>query len=117
MSKIDEFKSFVRKNPRLINHVKSGEMTWQKFYEIYDLYGDDNSAWKDFTEEVATTTAVAASSAGFLGFLKSLDLDSVQNGVNSIQRVVGVLQDLSGKEKAPTQPEYKPRPIYKSFDD
>lgn len=116
MAKIDEFKSFVRKNPRLINHVRSGEMTWQKYFEIYDLYGEDSNAWKDYTEETVATTA-AVSSAGFLDFLKNLDLDSVQNGVNSIQRVVGVLQDLSSKDSGPKTSEYKPRPIYKSFDD
>ena len=46
-----------------------------------------------------------------------MDLDSIQNGVNSLQRVLGVVQDLSGKEdKKPTE-EYKPRPIYKHFED
>lgn len=116
MAKLDEFKAFVRKNPKLINHVKTGEMTWQKFFEIYDLYGEDSNAWKDYTEG-SVATAAPASSANFLGFLKNLDLDSVQNGVNSIQRVVGVLQDLSGKDTTVKTSEYKPRPIYKSFDD
>lgn len=115
MTKIDEFKSFVRKNPRLINYVRTGEMTWQKFFEIYDLYGEDLNAWKDYTEVAVASTAV--SSVNFLDFLKNLDLDSVQNGVNSIQRVVGVLQDLSGKDSSTKTSEYRPRPIYKSFDD
>lgn len=115
MAKVDEFKAFVRKNPRLINYVKTGDMTWQKFFEIYDLYGEDLNVWKEYTEVATATTA--ATSAGFLDFLKNLDLDSVQNGVNSIQRVVGVLQDLSGKDSNVKVPEYKPRPIYKSFDD
>ena len=25
-------------------------MTWQKFYEIYDLYGEDDSIWNDFKD-------------------------------------------------------------------
>ena len=36
--KKDDFKNFVRTKPELIKYVKNGEMTWQKFYEIYDLY-------------------------------------------------------------------------------
>ena len=108
LSKKEEFKDFVRQNPRLINFVKNGKMTWQKFYEIFDLYGDDKEVWKDYLE-VATPGA-----ASFLNILKNIDLDSVQNGVNSIQRVIGVLQDIGGKEEVN---EYKPRPIYKSFDD
>ena len=113
LTKKDEFKEFVRKNPRLINFVKSGDMTWQKFYEIYDLYGDNKEAWKDYLE-VATASAVTSTT--LIDFFKNIDLDSVQNGVNSIQRVIGVLQEMGGKSKSDTS-EYKPRPIYKSFDD
>lgn len=111
MSKKDEFKEFVRKNPRLITFVKNGDMTWQKFYEIFDLYGDNKEAWKDYLE----VAAVTATSTGFLDIFKNIDLDSVQNGVNSIQRVIGLIQDMGGKKE--TKEEYKPRPIYKSFDD
>ena len=39
---VDSFKMFVRKNPNLIKYVNNNEMTWQKFYEMYDLYGEDN---------------------------------------------------------------------------
>ena len=39
--KKEEFKQFVRQNPGLIKYVKSGEMSWQKYYEIYDLYGEN----------------------------------------------------------------------------
>ena len=111
MTKLEQFKTFVSKNPRLINYVKSGEMTWQKFYEIYDLYGENKEAWKDYLEVAAS----AATSAGLLNILKNIDLDSVQNGVNSIQRVVGLLQEMGSKKEESS--EYKPRPIYKSFDD
>ena len=45
MTKKDAFKSFVRKNPNLIKYVRTGEMDWQKFYELYDLYGEDETAW------------------------------------------------------------------------
>ena len=110
MSKKDEFKEFVRKNPRLITFVKNGDMTWQKFYEIYDLYGDDKDAWKDYLE-----VAASATSTSFLDIFKNIDLDTVQNGVNSIQRVIGMIQEIGGKKEE--NKEYKPRPIYKSFDD
>ena len=42
MSKLEEFKNFVKDNPKLINYVKNNEMTWQKFYEMYDIYGKEN---------------------------------------------------------------------------
>lgn len=121
MSKIDEFKSFVKDNPRLIKYVKNNEMTWQKFYEIYDLYGNSEDAWKDFlkVETVAATTEVAGDAAAhsdFMSWIKGIDLDSVREGVNSLQRVIGVMQDFGSSKQNKTE-EYKPRPLYKHFED
>ncbi len=111
----EKFKDFVRKNPVLLKHVKDGSMTWQKFYEIYDMYGEDEVAWKDYlTVGAATTSAMA--SFDLMRFLKNLDLDSIQNGVNSMQRVLGLLQDMSSS-KSNTETPRKPRPLYKHFED
>ena len=44
----EKFKDFVKNNPVLLKYVKDGKMTWQKFYEIYDIYGEDKDAWKDY---------------------------------------------------------------------
>lgn len=125
MASIDEFKGFVRKNPRLIKYTKSGEMSWQKFYELYDLYGEDAETWKPYLENAEAKIAAASTAAtgvtsiaDFMGFLKNIDLDSVQNGVSSIQRVLSVVQDLAGKDdKTEKKAEYKPRPLYKHFED
>lgn len=123
MANIEEFKEFVRKNPKLIKYTKSGEMSWQKFYELYDLYGEDETTWKPYlnTEQVvasAATTAGITSFADLMGLLKNVDLDSVQNGVSSIQRVLSVIGDLTSKDtNTEKKTEYKPRPLYKHFED
>ena len=49
MSKKDDFKTFVASKPNLASYVKDGSMTWQKFYELYDLYGENNSVWDDYS--------------------------------------------------------------------
>lgn len=129
MAKKEEFKEFVRNNPKLLKHIKSGDMTWQKFYEIYDMYGEEESVWKDYTqteEKVERTAAAAATGAvtgnaiaDIVNVFKNIDLDSLQNGIGNIQRVLGVIQDF-GKKDTSTEPqktEYKPRPIYKHFED
>lgn len=109
MDKKEAFKIFVKNNPKLINYIKDGSMTWQKFYEIYDLYGEDETAWKSYLG-VATTIG----SVEILNWLKNINLDNVQNGINNIQRVIGLLGDLGSKD---TKEEYKPRPMYKHFED
>ena len=111
MSNKEEFKQFVRENPVLLKHVKSGKMDWQQFYEMYDMYGTDSNVWKEYL----TSPVVAKETFDFMNIFKGLDLDSIQNGVSSLQRVVGLLQDM-GTNKTPNK-EYKPRPIYKHFED
>ena len=122
--KKEEFKEFVKKNPKLITYVKNNEMTWQKFYEMYDLYGESNDVWNEYIpkEEIKkeVKNTVKSGVAGLtlsevVNWFKNVDLDGLQEGIGNVQRVLGVVQDLSGKdEKKPT---YKPRPLYKHFED
>ena len=129
--KKDEFKQFVRKNPKLINYVKSNEMSWQKFYEMYDLYGEDNEVWNEYIkpkEEQLSNSSTTANTvnAGIAGltlsevvnWFKNVDLDGLQEGIGNVQRVLGVVQDFSkGDNTKETKPTYKPRPLYKHFED
>ena len=123
MDKKEEFKGFVRKNPSLIKYVKKGEMNWQNFYEIYDLYGEDDNAWNDYLKKEETivkkvdATTSTTSFGDFFKFLKAIDLDSLQETVNGLQRVLGVFGDLTNKNIETPKQEYKPRPLYKHFDD
>lgn len=104
----EEFKQFVRNNPSLIKYVRNGSKTWQNFYELFSLYGDDKSAWKEYL-------GVSSVSTDFFSWLKSIDVDSIQNGVTSLQRVLGVVQDFTNKDTP--KEEYNPRPLYKHFED
>ena len=124
--KKEQFKEFVKKNPKLITYVKNNEMTWQKFYEMYDLYGDSDDVWKDYInkeeikEEVKKT--VKSGVAGLtlsevVNWFKNVDLDGLQEGIGNFQRVLGVMQDLTTKKDTEEKPTYKPRPLYKHFED
>lgn len=120
---LDLFKEFVRKNPKLIKFVKNGDMTWQKFYEMFDLYGENNDIWKEYISDDIKKDAAVAATAGFsvaefFNWMKNVDLDSIQNSVNSLQRVIGVMEDFTKKDSKDTKTnDYKPRPIYKHFED
>ena len=109
----EKFKIFVKKNPILIKYVQNGSMTWQKFYEIYDMYGEDNNAWKEYLNTSGNNNS------SFFDYIKNIDIDSIQSGVNSMQRVISLFQEMSSKNvnKNTNNEEYKPRPIYKHFED
>ena len=125
--KKDDFKEFVKKHPNLITYVKNNEMTWQKFYEMYDLYGEDESIWKDYIglkeeNKINNTTEKVAlgglTLTEFINFIKKVDLDSLQEGISNVQRVLGVVQDFSKKyNKSEQTSTYKPRPLYRHFED
>lgn len=122
MSK-DTFKEFVKKNPNLIKYVKNNEMTWQKFYEMYDLYGENNDIWKSYLQEKKVDDTIKGTTnilglTEFINWLKTVNLDGLQEGIGNIQRVIGIFQDFSKKEDNDNkESEYKPRPIYKHFED
>lgn len=119
--KKEEFKEFVKRNPKLVEYVKKDEMTWQKFYEMYDLYGEENEIWDKYLkqEEVKETTKNVISGltlSEVVNWVKNIDLDSLQQGIGNVQRVLGVVQDFSNKKEEPKNT-YRPRPLYKHFDD
>ena len=72
------------------------------------MYGDSKEAWKEYFP------IAIASTPDLIGWIKNIDLDSIQNGVNNLQRVLGVFQDLKTDNN---KQEYKPRPVYKHFGD
>lgn len=111
MNTKDEFKVFVKDNPDLIKYVKNGKKTWQEFYEIFSLYGSDKGIWSEYL------SSSSGQSIDFVSWLKGIDVDSIQNGVASIQRVLDVVQDLTSKDNNASGDEYKPRPLYKHFED
>ena len=120
-SKMVSFKEFVKNNPFLIGYIKNGKKSWQDFYEMYDLYGEDENIWKDYLkkeevkEEVKTTTTSFGISE-VVNWLKNVDLDGLQEGIGNVQRVLGVVQDFTKKENKEVST-YKPRPLYKHFED
>lgn len=123
MSKKEEFKTFVKGHPELIKFIKSNEMTWQKFYEIYDIYGKENEVWdkyfKNITEPESNKETENNSSftvSELIDMVKNVDLDSVQKNITNISKALGLVQSLITKEEVSTDT-YTPRPLYKKFED
>ena len=111
MSK-EDFKKFVRNNPKLIRYVRNKEMTWQSFYELYDMYGDNKEIWSKYLSEPQIKKTA---NIDFMDYIKNIDLDAVQESINSIQRVLGVVGDMTSKNSNDTTT--SPRPLYQHLDD
>lgn len=123
MSK-ESFKGFVKKNPNLITFVNSDKMTWQKFYDMYELYGEESNIWDKY-REVGDTKSISKKSGLFedtsikdiFEAVKKIDLESVRKGVDGIQKAILLIQDLGIGANKTTPNTYQKRPMYKYFED
>ncbi len=112
---LDNFKSFVKQRPNLANSVVNGDTSWQKLYELYELYGSDSSVWDRYLSPSKTVTL-----KDILDSLKNIDVTEIQNSITSLQKGILYIEDLikSKESKLPIiNSNYEPRPIYKYFDD
>ena len=120
MSKKDDFRLFVQSKPHLASYVENGSMTWQKFYEMYDLYGESNSIWDKYTD-IRNINSIGK----LTDIVKNVDMESIKTHINTAQKALGIVQDLTTKnandalhtisnlKKGPTTP----RPLNKFFED
>ena len=113
MDKKEAIKSFAKGHPELVNSIKDGNTSWQKLYEIYDIYGEDDRAWSNYFNK-----QVPNPRAGVMDIMKNIDMDSVQKHINTAQKALGLVQELTGKSTASvTKGPVTPRPINKFFED
>lgn len=125
MSKKDEFKDFVSKHPNLISIVKSKTHTWQDLFEVYDLYGSDEASWERYLNNATSSKEnISSEKLNSLGELtklfKNVNIDNVQKYIDTAQKAIGVIQELTGAGVASEVASKGPsvaRPINKIFED
>lgn len=110
---IEKFKTFAKQHPNFANYIKDGSMTWQKFYELYDMYGEDSTIWNEYQEQSKKSPTIN----DIVTMAKKIDINKLQDGVNSLSKAVGLFSDLFASKNSQTRNEYKPRAIYRRFDD
>ena len=111
---IDEFKKFVRNNPHLVNYVKSSKMTWQQFYEIYDLYGPNDSIWNDFKDNDIDNTNITNTFKGIVNLIKGIDLNSVRKALTSLDKAIEAFKGFNNNDNNEI---YEERPKNKYYED
>jgi len=119
--KQEEFKNFVRTKPELIKYVQNGKMTWQKFYELYDLYGTDESIWNKYI--LRDRSGVEDSISKITNMVKNVNVDSIKSHINTAQKAIDFVSDLTKKNPTSniaenlTKGPVSPRPLNKFFED
>ena len=123
MSKKDEFKEFVQRHKELIKYVNSDVMTWQKFYEMWDLYGEKDDIWNNYfikkdnnSSENTKTEEKKIGLSDVFNYLKQIDMNQLQGNIETLQKGIGLVQGLLKKDDG-IKSTYTPRPIYQKFED
>ena len=112
MEKKEAFKAFAKKHPELITYLENNPTSsWQKLYEIYDIYGDDENTWKSY---------FSSNNTNLTDIFKNIDTKKVQEHIGTAQKALNLIQELTTKGaenisniKGPAIP----RPITKFFGD
>ena len=108
MSK-EAFKEFVRLKPDLIKQVTSNKTSWQKLYEIYELYGEDKNIWNNYVNN----NQINYSFNEIINNLKNIDLNKLQSGIENIQNTMSLIQGFSPNNNQQLEQRYK----YMKMDD
>lgn len=101
MDKKEEFKEFIKSKPELVDYVKSKEYTWQDFYEVYDLYGNDDDVWNKYKEKKSDSESddrKNASITELTNLVKNINIDNVQKYINNAQKAINVISELTAKK-------------------
>lgn len=105
MSK-ESFKTYARKHPSLSKSVVGGKISWQKLYELYEIYGEDERVFGEYMNEEKENV---------LNKVKDIDMEALQKGIENIQKVLGIIQGFGIGNKENLNVEE--RPIYERFQD
>ena len=110
MEKKEEFKEFAKTHPELVNHIKDGEMTWQKYYELYDIYGEDENIFNKYLQKEESTNIT--------NIVKNIDVNKIQEHIGTAQKALDIIGELTKKEsKTQILSQTNPRPIKNFFKD
>jgi hypothetical protein len=113
MDKKELFKNFIGAHPEILKYIKNKEMTFQDFFEIYDIYGEESNVWdKYFKDNIETDDNKLKELSGLL---KNINIDSIEHHVNNAQKVIGIIQELT--KKTPDITNAVDNPITKIYGD
>ena len=113
MDKKELFKNFIGAHPEILKYIKNKEMTFQDFFEIYDIYGEESNVWDQYFKDNIETDDNKLKELS--GLLKNINIDSIEHHVNNAQKVIGIIQELT--KKTPDITNAVDNPITKIYGD
>jgi Putative coat protein len=96
---VQEFKTFIKKHPNLIQEVRKGNKNWQELYEDWYLLGEDDEIWKPYkTEEEKETKTKKENKSDFMSQIinsvKKIDVNEIEHHIANVNNAISTIQNL-----------------------
>ncbi|MFJ8530655.1 YlbD family protein [Bacillus sp. NPDC094106] len=122
---VQQFKEFVNHHPKMVHEVRSGEKTWQQFYEEWYLLGEKDEVWKVYKADSEAISSpvqenkdeqTADLMGQMLSFFKKLDVEQMQQHLANVTSAIGsvqqVIQQFQGNRAQPEQRTSENNPFF-----
>lgn len=98
-SRMDEFRQFVKKYPKIRDDVINGKKTWQNIYEDWVILGEQSDIWNIYKEPKKETNDFLSSDSikNIMNYVKKINPDSISKTLNTIQKVLQISQSFGGR--------------------
>lgn len=101
-SRMDDFRNFVSRYPKLRDDVISGKRTWQSIYEDWVIMGENSDIWQGYGGASVSTRSNGEDLISvdgikkMLTYLKKINPDSISKTLNTVQKILQVTQGFGG---------------------
>ena len=106
-SRMEEFREFVSRFPKIRDDVRSGKRTWQNIYEEWVLYGEGDQQWQQYKNDNnqyneqftqsqyrQNPQSLGDSVKNIVSYIQKINPDSLNRTLNTIQKIVQIAQSL-----------------------
>lgn len=103
-SRMNEFRAFVNKYPKLREEVRGGKKTWQNIYEEWVLFGEENFGnyraedIQNIKNAVASSNLNLDSVKNVINYIKKINPDDLNKTLNTVQKVIQIAQTVGGNK-------------------
>ncbi|MED3552316.1 YlbD family protein [Cytobacillus praedii] len=97
---VEQFKTFVKANPKIMDEVKTGKKTLQELYEEWYLLGEEDSRWDSLRMGTKSESAPEEKEkktdwiGTIMGTIKKVDPNEMQGYVNNISKALAAVQGV-----------------------
>jgi len=98
---IEEFKEFVKSNPKIMKEARSGKVTLQEIYEDWYLLGPNDARWNGLLEDDGKAEEKTDTSSNknqwvssITDTLKNMDQNQLQGYIANLNQALGTIQGV-----------------------